>query len=123
MKEYFMTHDALPIYCGSWKLFREEDESDIDFWIRCLVSVNGDDDLYEDDDNEDVWERVEDEDEDPCEKRVDSLTELPTTNFSTYPQANAHSFATWKYAQKYKFTVSTMLFKDLFLPTMESIYE
>ena len=30
------------------ELFREEDESELDFWIRCLVSVNGDDDLYED---------------------------------------------------------------------------
>ena len=83
------------------ELFREEDESELDFWIRCLVSVNDDDDLYkynEDDDNEDVRERVEDEDEDSCEKRVDILAELPTTNVSTYPQANAHYFATRKYA-------------------------
>ena len=68
-------------------------------------------------------ERVEDEDEDPYEKRVDSLAELPSTNVSTYPQANAHYFTTRKYVQKDKFTVSTMLFKDLVLPTMESIYE
>ena len=108
------------------ELFREEDESELDFWIRCLVSVNGDDDLYEyneDDDNEDVRESVEDEDEYPCEKRVDSLAELPTTTVSTYPQANAHYFATRKYVRKGNFNVSTMLFKYLFLPTMESIYE
>ena len=39
------------------ELFREEDESELDLWIRCLVSVNGDDDLYEyneDDEDEDV---------------------------------------------------------------------
>ena len=104
------------------EFFREEDKSELDFWIRCLVSVNGDDDLYEydeEDDGEEVREKVEDED--PCKRRVDSLAELPTTNVSTYPQANAHYFATRKYMQKYKFTVSTILFKDLVLPTMESI--
>ena len=106
------------------EMFCEEDKSELDFCICCLVSVNGDDDLYKDDkddDDEDVQERVEDEDEDPCEKRVDSLAELPNANVSTYPQANAHYFATIKYVQKDKFTVSTMLFKDLVLPTMESI--
>ena len=35
------------------ELFREEDESELDFWIRCLVLVNGDDDLYEDDEDDD----------------------------------------------------------------------
>ena len=35
------------------ELFCEEDESELDFWIRCLVSVNGDDDLYEDDKDDD----------------------------------------------------------------------
>ena len=108
------------------ELFREEDESELDFWIRCLVSVNIDDDLCKDDkddDDEDVQERVVDENEDPCKKRVDSLAELPTMNVSTYPQANEQYFATRKYVQKDKFTVSTMLFKELVLPTMESIYE
>ena len=66
-------------------------------------------------------EQVEEEEEE-VEEVAAPLTVAPK-NVSTYPQANAHYFATREYVRKDKFTMSTMLFKDLVLPTMESIYE
>ena len=100
------------------ELCRIPGESEMDFWVRCLVAVNGGDDLSEEDTEDeeeegDVREWVEDEDEDPCEKRVVSLLALPNVNVPTYPQENAHYFATRKYVRKDKFTVSSMIFKDL----------
>ena len=88
--------------------------------------MNGGDDLSEEDTEDeegDVQERVEDEDEDPCEKRVVSLLALPNANVPTYPQENAHYFATRKYVCKDKFTVSSMIFKDLVVPSMDSVYK
>ena len=109
-------------------LCHDQNENEIDFWDFCLATITeqnqvnnlngvGNEEVMQIDCEDNIGE------EDLCENRVATLSTLPVTNNPAYRQENEQYFVTKKQVRKDKFALSTMIFMELSIPTLSSIYQ
>jgi hypothetical protein len=100
-----------------WSSLYDRAVPDNDHEEYCGEKVSHDDNIKNDSEGEDF----EDKKDDTYEVQPDPMSPLPKVDDDSYPYEDIQYFATKKYVRNDKYSLQKMIFKDVELPSLESV--